>query len=250
MKGERTGTIWLFMWFLDKMTVINYETGEGMVLGGKPIKFEEIRKDLGISRITYTRWINTLRKEGYIFTIRTPYGLKITVFKAFKVFGQSVNKGKRCINTDTSNVSPLIHLYTRSDTSNIRQYSRQDNKTRVSHSAKRVKNKNMWKEEIQEYNEDGSVVKRVKEKKASENLELLLVKYKQGYIKYIGDKPELYNKPMIIKRFKEIEKLGYSVKDLIELLPAFFDEEFYRKMNWALRSFLSEGTLTKLKNDK
>ena len=83
--------IWLFLWLLDKMTIINHETGEGQVLGGKPIKFEEIEKNLEISRATYARWIKILKDNNYIDIKRTPYGLIITVFKAFKIFNQKIN---------------------------------------------------------------------------------------------------------------------------------------------------------------
>lgn len=80
--------IWLFLWLLDKMTIINHETGVGKVLGGKPVKFEEVVADLGISMRTYRRWVKMLEIGGYISTTRTPYGLCFEVFNSFKVFGQ------------------------------------------------------------------------------------------------------------------------------------------------------------------
>jgi hypothetical protein len=82
-------SVWLFMWLLDKMTSIT-EEGIGKVLGGKPIKFEEVKKDLGISIRTYRRWTNQLKKAGYVNLLRTPYGCVITVNKAKKRFGRSV----------------------------------------------------------------------------------------------------------------------------------------------------------------
>jgi hypothetical protein len=111
-------SVWLFMWLLDKMTSIS-EEGVGKVLGGKPIKYDEIKKDLGISRSTFQRWVNILEKEKYIITIRTPYGLSFSVNKAKKVFGKKVDKpvvssgqknercvisGQRCVKNDTSNI--------------------------------------------------------------------------------------------------------------------------------------------------
>ena len=111
MGGDRNiGTVWLFLWLLDKMTIIDHEKGEGKVLGGKPIKFEEIQADLGISLATYKRWLNMLRENGYIETTRTPYGLTITVFKAFKVFGQKSDRklsGEPSENGDSRLVSHL-----------------------------------------------------------------------------------------------------------------------------------------------
>lgn len=99
MKGENTGTVWLFLWLLDKMTIIDEEKGEGKVLGGRPVKFEEFKKDIPISRTTYVKWIKTLRKNNYIRTRRTPYGLTFVVYKAFKVFGQ---KSDRRVGTRSS----------------------------------------------------------------------------------------------------------------------------------------------------
>ena len=84
-------SVWLFMWLLDKMTSIS-EDGIGKVLGGKPIKYEEVNKELAISRPTYIRWIELLEKGFYINTIRAPNGLVITVNKAKKRFGRDVSK--------------------------------------------------------------------------------------------------------------------------------------------------------------
>jgi len=82
-------SIWLFMWFLDKMTSIS-EKGFGRVLGGKPIIYEEIKRDLDISRRTYTKWIDILRNGKYIETKRTPIGLVIVINKAKKRFNNDV----------------------------------------------------------------------------------------------------------------------------------------------------------------
>jgi hypothetical protein len=95
-------SVWLFMWLLDKMTSID-EQGIGKVLGGKPIKYEEVKADLGISIRTYRRWIEQLKEKGYINLLRTPYGCVLTVNKARKRFGRSVNNGTtRCARSGTS----------------------------------------------------------------------------------------------------------------------------------------------------
>lgn len=131
MGGNRNvGTIWLFLWLLDKMTIIDHEKGEGKVLGGKPIRYEDIKADLGISRATYKRWLDMLREGNYIKTTRTPYGLVIVVYKAFKVFNQrSVMKepsaqGRRLNNEPSMS---RIRAISKSgyEPSNIRQDSRQ-----------------------------------------------------------------------------------------------------------------------------
>ena len=116
-------SVWMFMWFLDKMTVIDHEKGEGKVLGGKPIKFNDVKDDLGISRSTHIRWIEKLRDGGYIETTRTPYGQSVLVKKAKKLFG-------RCVKNDTYKINKemfqkcdisdpkMTHLRPKNDTSN------------------------------------------------------------------------------------------------------------------------------------
>lgn len=113
---ERMGvSIWLYLWLLDAMTSIS-EQGVGSVLGGKPIKYEDVNKDLGLSRSTYLRYVATLKEAGYIETKRTPVGLVITVHKAKKIF----KKGS--VKSDTSqkasDMSKVTHLMSENDTSN------------------------------------------------------------------------------------------------------------------------------------
>jgi len=79
-------SLWLYLWLLDKITSIS-EVGIGKVLGGAPVKFERILKDLPITDKTYTRYIGKLVKSGYITALRTPYGYVFTILKAKKIFG-------------------------------------------------------------------------------------------------------------------------------------------------------------------
>lgn len=84
-------SVWLYMFFLDKITSIN-EQGIGKVLGGKPLKYkEDIEEELNISERTYTRWVKVLKKSEYINATRTPHGLSISVNKAFKRFGKKLS---------------------------------------------------------------------------------------------------------------------------------------------------------------
>lgn len=78
-------SVWLYMWFLDKMTSVN-ENGEGKILGGKPITYEDVDPDLGIHRNTFTKYLSRLREYGYIKTLRTPRGHVVVVNKAAKAF--------------------------------------------------------------------------------------------------------------------------------------------------------------------
>ena len=79
--------IWVYMWCLDKMTSVD-ESGVGKILGGKPIKSEDIAKELGVSRRYISTHLIRLSKTGYLNTKRTPYGYSITVNKAKKRFSQ------------------------------------------------------------------------------------------------------------------------------------------------------------------
>ena len=77
--------VWLYMWLVDKMTSIN-EAGVGKVLGGRPVKYEEVKEELGIHQNTYTQWIEKLLEYPYIETDRAPYGIVFRVLKAHKRF--------------------------------------------------------------------------------------------------------------------------------------------------------------------
>jgi len=103
--------VWLYMWLLDHMTSIS-EEGIGKVLGGKPIKYEEVVEDLGISVRTYRRWVADLKKHGYINVKTAPYGLILTVNKAHKKFGN------RSAKNGTPTVPDTAHLAAKNGTPN------------------------------------------------------------------------------------------------------------------------------------
>lgn len=115
-------SIWLFLWLLDKMTSIS-EEGVGKVLGGKPIKYEEINKDLDVPIRTYRRWIKKLKDGGYINVIRTPAGLVISVNKAKKRFGRKSDVPK-----NAGDVPQVAHRCVVDGISNIR-HNRDNTKT-------------------------------------------------------------------------------------------------------------------------
>lgn len=125
--------VWLFMWYLDKITSID-ENGIGKVLGGKPIKYKDIKEDLGISARTHIYWNERLKQRGYINVVRTPYGCVITVNKARKRFGQ---RAKSCIsssaNSCVSRVKPCV--------SNIDKTVRQNNIDKTDNDDNNKKNK-------------------------------------------------------------------------------------------------------------
>lgn len=101
--------VWLYLWLLDKMTSVN-ENGIGKVLGGAPITYSQIHEELGLTERTYQRWISKLRDTGYIRTLRTPYGLVITVNKAEKIFTskRTAKSGGTKELKDTPKVAELV----------------------------------------------------------------------------------------------------------------------------------------------
>lgn len=109
-------SVWLFMWCLDRITIID-EKGIGWVLGKKPIKFEDVKENIEVSKRNYNRWIVRLRKGSYILTIRTPYGLIIGINKAKKTFKK---KKERYATNGTSNTPHPAHL---SDKNGVSKYN-------------------------------------------------------------------------------------------------------------------------------
>lgn len=91
--------IWQYMWLLDKITKID-DDGFGWVLGGKPINLEDIAGSK--SKVTISRNLGRLEREGYIKMIHTPYGIVVKVTKAKKRFSKNDNpvEGKRFNNND------------------------------------------------------------------------------------------------------------------------------------------------------
>lgn len=79
--------VWEFLWCIDKTTkeyVNDYGEARGVILGGKPIKAEEIGEDLGEHPETVKKNLRKLQKYGYIDLKRTPYGHVIEVRKSKK----------------------------------------------------------------------------------------------------------------------------------------------------------------------
>src|SRR5579875_3688716 len=76
--------VWLYLWLMDRVTHIDKKTGLGIVLGGKPFKFDEYT----LTPLTTTRrQLKRLIDNGYIVTTRTPYGQVLWVTKCVKIFG-------------------------------------------------------------------------------------------------------------------------------------------------------------------
>ena len=74
--------IWLFGTLIDKVT--KEENEKGYVLGGKPITYADLEKEMPLTRRQYVRHIEILRDNGYISTKKTPHGLIIVINKSKK----------------------------------------------------------------------------------------------------------------------------------------------------------------------
>ncbi len=73
----------LFGWLVSRQTAQNGSAG--LVLGGKPLRLEEICGDLnGAPRRSVQRWLQVLRRWGYIETKAKPRGIIITIRNAKK----------------------------------------------------------------------------------------------------------------------------------------------------------------------
>ncbi|HUO34945.1 MAG TPA: hypothetical protein VMU43_08125 [Candidatus Acidoferrum sp.] len=93
---ERMGSaIWLFGWLVLRQT---HQTGEtGWVLGGKPVSYREIEEETGFNARTLERWMQTLRRHGYIETDAVQGGVVIRIAKAkkFPQPGRNFAEGSR-----------------------------------------------------------------------------------------------------------------------------------------------------------
>jgi len=124
--------VWLYIWLIRKMTRIDEAKRLGYVLGGKPIVYEDTLAELGISRFSYMRYIEQLRRHEYILTTRTPRGLIIAVTnakKSFLVGKKGYSKNATSVPRDVadlqhqkpSDVAKMLHGYSKNATSNIRE---------------------------------------------------------------------------------------------------------------------------------
>jgi DNA-binding MarR family transcriptional regulator len=123
---ERIGpAIWEFLWLVSKVTKEIEEKGEtwGIVLGGKPVKLAEIAAELGESERTAKRNIARLKDEGYIETVRAPYGeiYKVRKSKKFVHKNRSAKNGTSLDEREDKNVPSHDERWDKNDTSEERE---------------------------------------------------------------------------------------------------------------------------------
>lgn len=88
---ERMGAaIWLYGWLVLRQT--HQHGSVGWVLGGAPISYREIEGETGFNSRTLERWMQTLRRHGYVETEAAPSGVIVRITKA-KKFSQA---GRNC----------------------------------------------------------------------------------------------------------------------------------------------------------
>ena len=118
---EKMGSaIWLYLLFIDWIT--KEKDDKGLVLGGKPITYDEVHDRIGISSRQYNRYLKRL--SGYIETTRTPNGYSIKILKSKKRKRKiKVPKMAPLLTVNgTSDMPKMAPQGTKNGRSNIRQY--------------------------------------------------------------------------------------------------------------------------------
>jgi hypothetical protein len=93
---ERMGAaIWLYGWLVLRQT--RQQDGVGWVLGGAPVSYREIEEETGFNRRTLERWMQTLRRAGYVETDAVGDGVSVRITKAkkFSKFPRFPQGGRR-----------------------------------------------------------------------------------------------------------------------------------------------------------
>lgn len=80
---ERMGAaLWLYGWLVLRQT--HQQGNVGWVLGGSPVSYREIEDETGFNIRTLERWMQTLRRQGYVETEAVPAGVIVRITKAKK----------------------------------------------------------------------------------------------------------------------------------------------------------------------
>lgn len=82
--------VWFYGWLVLRET--RESGGVGFVLGGRPVTYREIVEETGFSRKSLERWMQVLRRGGYVETTTAPGGVIVRIQKA-KKFVRDVSRG-------------------------------------------------------------------------------------------------------------------------------------------------------------
>ena len=99
--------LWFFLWLLDRVT--REEDGWGIVLGGRPVKDEEVALKLGLHINTVRSDRATLFAGKYIECTRTPYGFtyKVRNSRKFGIWGEK-RPTKSCGSQNRDPQKPVV----------------------------------------------------------------------------------------------------------------------------------------------
>jgi hypothetical protein len=119
---DRMGSaIWLYGWLVLRQT---HQTGTiGWVLGGAPVNYREIEEETGFNRRTLERWMQTLRRGGYIETEAVPAGIAIRITKA-KKFARPLRTSAEGVRKTAEGSTPNCGSIARQSSSNQKVTSR------------------------------------------------------------------------------------------------------------------------------
>jgi hypothetical protein len=110
-------SIWLYLWLLDRQTT-EEANGSGKVLGGMPIRDQDIAACLGgIATRTIRRWRERLLKRPYIEAINTGHGYSYRILKSKKWKARKAQQsGQKCpVRADKSVQSDRPDVSTQTD---------------------------------------------------------------------------------------------------------------------------------------
>jgi DNA-binding MarR family transcriptional regulator len=213
-------SVWLFMWLLDKITTITLEKGK--VLGGKPIKFSDIKKDIGISRSTYFRWMETLEAGGYINAIRTPRGKSIVVLRAKKRFKKMSDVSNSDQKSESSDVSYPTHHSPTYDTSGVSHPTHHGPTYDTSNKTIAVDNKSEDNKSVDPFGADAPTGRKKEGRKISETSKLPEGKGKKNIPPADLTKSPSYSftdQLESLKRFENIKDVPH--KEIVEIISSF-----------------------------
>lgn len=243
--------VWEYMWFIDKVTKVD-DKGMGWVLGGKPIKLEEMSKDLETHYMTISSNITKLEKAGYIKKIRTPYGLSIRVVKAKKSFGKRLSE-----NTDSKRLSENTYSHKKNTYSN--KTISIDNTTKTEKIYPQY-NSSSWDiintmYTYESLDDSGNPLKKVKKKITKEENEMLI---SVGFLwqtmcaEYLGlDEKEIPMKNLYYPIRATYDRTGFQKEDFKKLFKYFFlDNDIKTESKLSFDLCLSEKYVAKYKLNK
>lgn len=250
---KRIGSaIWLFEWYLDKVTIITKE-GEGLVLGGQPVKYEMYHKATGVSEKTYRRDMDRLKKEGYIKTLRTPYGVVVKVQKCKKIFSKR--------DSDVSKMtdhSPTVPDRDRSDMTDLQNkgekreigQKRPDRTVKNDRSNKIIQLDNTNNTNTGEKSPGPKKEKKKKEVDPKKEDFKALIKFWHDHVPMTRgiEKPE-YSKQDYGGLKALIARTPLKREDTEKIMLFFLADRRYKRLGPSLATFCSKGIQTSLIND-